>query len=224
MPSVVAVILTGGYYGRSGIKELLKKLTVWKVNPLMYAFVLLYTVASIYIPSFICTIIGQNYETRFGSQISEFQLGSPLSVITCFFAVMLFGGPVGEELGWRGFLLPKLQKRFNPIIASIIIGCIWTCWHIPMFLVHASGYEISFVRYLLETIWLAILFTWLYNHTKGSLLIAILFHCVDNFIMALCYCDFMNYVNIYTIIWYTIRLLVLFLIIFDMVRKSPKPL
>ncbi len=110
MPSVMSVIITGCFYGRIGIKELLKKLTIWKVNPLLYAFALFYTGASIFLPSYICTIIGLDYKTGFGNQLSGFQLTTPLSVIACFFAVVFFGGPIGEELGWRGFLLPKLQK------------------------------------------------------------------------------------------------------------------
>lgn len=222
MPSVVAIIFTGFVYGREGIKNLLKKLMIWKVNPNFYAFAIFYTAATIFIPSFICTIIGLNYNTYFGNQLSGFQLTTPFAVFTCFLAVVFFGGPVGEEFGWRGFVLPKLQKKYNPILSSILLGCIWSCWHIPMFLAHAAGYDISFIRYLFETIWLTIIFTWLYNHTKQSLLIPILFHSVDNFVMALCYRDFMNYVNCYTVIWYMVKVMVLVWIVFDMIRRPLK--
>ena len=220
MPSVVAVTFSACFFGKRGMKELLKKIIVWKISPLYYVFAIFYTAASVFIPSFICTMLGLDYRVYFGTQLAGISLTSPFMVFACFFAVMFFGGPVGEELGWRGFVLPRLQKRFSPITASIIIGVIWSCWHIPMFLVHAEGYDISFIRYLFETIWLAILFTWLYNHTKGSLLIPILFHSVDNFVFALCYRDFMNHFNVYTVIWYAIRFLVLLPIIVDMLRNS----
>lgn len=197
------MIFTGCFYGKEEIIVLLKKLTIWKVNPLFYVFALCYTVVSIYAPSFICAVIGVNYKIHINNQYSGFQLTSPFAIFSFFLAIMFFGGPLGEELGWRGFVLPKLQKRFSPFRASIILGSIWSCWHIPMFLAHAAGYDISFFRYLFETIWLTILFTWLYNHTKGSLFISILFHSVDNFILALCYSDFMNRFNSYTVIWYT---------------------
>lgn len=113
MPSIMSIIFTGYYDGFNGIKKLLKKLTIWKVNPLFYTFVFLYTVISIYIPSFICSIIGVNYKIYINNHISSFQLTSPVTILICFFAVMIFGGPVAEELGWRGFVLPKLQKKLT---------------------------------------------------------------------------------------------------------------
>lgn len=224
MPSIMSIIFTGYYNGSNGIKKLFKKFTIWKVNPLFYVFVFSYTAMSIYIPSFICSIIGINYKICINNHISSFQLTSPLTILICFFAVMIFGGPVGEELGWRGFLLPKLQKKVNPLISSIILGIIWTCWHIPMFYFHVPGYDISFISYLLETIWLTILFTWLYNNTKGSLLIIILYHSIDNFVMAICFNDFMTHFNIYSITFWIIRLIVLLCIAFDMIRKPLKQL
>lgn len=222
MPSIMSIIFTGYYYGVSGIKKLLRKLTIWRINPFFYVFVFLYTAMSIYIPSFICSIIGVNYKIYINNHISSFQLTSPFTTLICFFAVMIFGGPVGEELGWRGFVLPKLQKNVNPLMSSIILGIIWTSWHIPMFYFHVPGYDISFISYLLETIWLTILFTWLYNNTKGSLLIIILYHSFDNFVMAICFNDFMNHFNIYSVIFWIIRLIVLLCIVFDMFRKPLK--
>jgi membrane protease YdiL (CAAX protease family) len=220
MPSVMSMIFNNYFYGRKGIKELLKKLTIWKVNPSFYVFVLFYTVASIYIPVFICTITGVNYKIHINNQLSGFYCSNTLIILAYFLATVFFGGPFGEELGWRGFVLPKLQKKFNSLISSIILGVIWTCWHLPLFFVHAEGFNESFTRYLIETIWLTIIITWLYNNTHGSLLIIILFHGVDNFIWLLCYPDFMNYFNSYTVVFYTMRLIVLLCIIFDMIRKS----
>lgn len=224
IPSIMSIIFAGYYYGVNGIKKLLKKLTIWRINLLFYAFVFLYTAMSIYIPSFICSIIGVNYKIHINNNISSFQLTSPLTILICFFAVMIFGGPVGEELGWRGFVLPKLQKKLNPLISSIILGTIWASWHIPMFYFRVPGYDISFISYLLETIWLTILFTWLYNSTKGSLLIVILYHSFDNFVMAICFNDFMKNFNIYSVIFWIIRLIVLLCIAFDMLRKPSKQL
>ncbi|MFD3157331.1 CPBP family intramembrane glutamic endopeptidase [Haloimpatiens sp. FM7330] len=224
VPSIMSIIFTGYYYGVNGIKRLLKKLTIWRINPLFYAFIFLFTATSIYIPSFICNTVGMNYIIHINNHISSFQLTSPLTILICFFAVMIFGGPVGEELGWRGFVLPKLEKKVNPFISSIILGVIWTCWHIPMFYFHVPGYDISFISYLLETIWLTILFTWLYNNTKGSLLIIILYHSVDNFVMAVCFNDFMEHFNTYSVIFWIMRLIVLLCIVFDMFRKPLKQL
>ncbi|MFT8363173.1 MAG: type II CAAX endopeptidase family protein [Sporolactobacillus sp.] len=224
LPSIMSIIFIGYANGFNGIKKLFKTLTIWKVSPFFYAFIFLYTAVSLYLPSFICSIIGLNYKIHMNNHISSFPLTSPLTILTCFFAVMIFGGPVGEELGWRGFVLPKLQKKFNPFISSIILGVIWAGWHIPFFYFHISGYNVSFVSYLLETIWLTILFTWLYNNTKGSLLIIILFHSFDNFVMAICFNTFMKYFNIYSIILWIIRLIIMLYIVFDMFRKPLKQL
>lgn len=224
MPSIMAIIFTGYYDGVNGIKKMLDKLIIWKVNPFFYAFIFLYTALSIYLPTLICSIIGINYKINISNHISNFQLTSPITTIVGFLAVMIFGGPIGEEIGWRGFALPKLQSKLNPIVSSIILGAIWASWHIPMFYFHVSGYDISFISYLLETIWLTILFTWVYNNTKGSLLMVILYHSFDNFIMAICFNDFMSKFNMYSIIFWLIRLVVLLYITFDMIKKRKNKL
>lgn len=222
VPSFMAMITSACIKGADGVKKLLRKLIIWKVNPLFYLFIFLYTVASLYIPSFLCNILGYNYKIHINNFISSFKLTSPSAIIICFFAVMIFGGPLGEEIGWRGYLLPELQKSFNPIISSIILGSIWTCWHIPMFYFHVPGYDINFIYYLLETIWLTILLTWLYNNTKGSLLIIILYHSIDNFVMSVCFNDFMKGLNAYTVVFWILRLIVLFFILLYMYRNPVK--
>ncbi|MDD3225694.1 MAG: CPBP family intramembrane metalloprotease [Clostridium sp.] len=225
MPSIFAIIFTGYYSGFNGIKKLLKKLTIWKVNPLFYAFIFLYTAISIYMPPFICSILEVNYKIHINNHVSGFELTSPISILIYFLAIIILGGPCGEELGWRGFVLPKLQQKFNPIISSIILGIIWTSWHIPMFFFHVPGYNISFISYLLGTIWLTFLCTWLYNNTKGSVLIIILFHSFDDFIMEICISDFTNFMssfNIYSVNVWIIRIIVLLYIVFDMTRKPLK--
>lgn len=224
IPSIMSIIFTGYYYGKTGIKKLLRKLTIWKFNPLFYVFVFFYTVISIYIPSFICSVVGINYKIHINNHISIFQLTSPVTIIICFFAIVIFGGPLGEELGWRGFILPKLQEKINPLTSSIILGVIWTSWHIPMFYFHVSGYDIGFISYLLETIRLSILFTWLYNRTKSSLLIVILYHSFDDFVMSICANDFMGKFNTYSVILWFIQLIVLLCVIIDMLRKPLKQL
>jgi membrane protease YdiL (CAAX protease family) len=221
-PSIMSIIFTSYYYGTNGIKKLLRNLTIWKVNPLIYAFIFLYTAASLYVPSFICSILGLNYKIQIANHISSFKLTSPITTVICFIAIMIFGGPLGEELGWRGFVLPKLKKKFNPVISSIILGFIWTFWHAPMFYFRISGYNVSFIVYLLETIWLTTIFTWLYNNTKGSLLIIILYHSFDNFVMSICFNNFMDSLNTYTVIFWILRLIVLLWIIYSMNKKMSK--
>jgi membrane protease YdiL (CAAX protease family) len=88
----------------------------------------------------------------------------------------VFSGPLGEELGWRGFALPRLLERFanfryGALAASLILGVIHAAWHLPLLL----GGEQD-VPSLLGPIAAAIVFTWLFQHAHGSVLIAVLFH------------------------------------------------
>jgi membrane protease YdiL (CAAX protease family) len=112
----------------------------------------------------------------------------PLYMFIPGFVVKFFlDAGLGEELGWRGFLLPRLQARHNALVSSIIVGVAWGLWHLPLFMLEGMppyydlgqsygvlpalfGYTVFF-----NVPW-AILYTWLYNNTKGSLLIAFVHH------------------------------------------------
>ena len=101
-------------------------------------------------------------------------------LLESFLWILLFGGPLNEEPGWRGFALPRLQSRYSPLVASIILGAIWGFWHVPLHFmgVYYGGALGSVIR--LQEIPRAILFTWLYNRTKRSLLIVLFFHAAIN--------------------------------------------
>jgi membrane protease YdiL (CAAX protease family) len=82
-----------------------------------------------------------------------------------------------EETAWRGFALPRLQKNHSALSASLILGLLWGLWHIPLFLIPGSAQEAyPFIGFILLILPTSILFTWIFNHTKGSVLIAGLFH------------------------------------------------
>jgi uncharacterized protein len=98
-------------------------------------------------------------------------------LLPIFIQQLLFSSPLGEEIGWRGFALPRLQARLGPLVASLIIGVIWAIWHLP--LVWTAGHplaEMPLYFHLAHMVVAAILFTWLYNGSGGSLLLVILFH------------------------------------------------
>lgn len=175
-PSIVSIIFTGILYGINGIKKLLLKLTIWKVNPLWYLFVLLFLfMIAFYIPVLICNLLGSNYHITVKVYLYYILLYS-------FFINLITGGPLGEELGWRGFILPRLQKKFSPLVSGIILGIIWASWHLPLFYIPiAPQYKGSFLMFLLNDLLLTINFVWVFNNTKGSLLLACLFHASWNF-------------------------------------------
>lgn len=93
----------------------------------------------------------------------------------------LFRGGL-EEVGWRRFMLPELQKRFSPLTASILIALAWALWHLPL---HFAGFYngpvvVAMALRIVRMIPIAILFTWLYNRSGGSLLLMVVLHAVQN--------------------------------------------
>jgi len=86
----------------------------------------------------------------------------------------------GEEMGWRGYVLPRLQAKYNALVSSLILGVIWSIWHLPKFFGTGLNGELSFFWFTIFTIFVAILYTWLYNSTRGSLLLVTLFHASGN--------------------------------------------
>ena len=212
IPSIMSIIFTGFFNGSAGIKKLLKKITIWKVNPLYYIFILIYTVSSFFIPLWICNITGSSYNFDISMMFNN--------ILLKFLIVILLGGPLGEELGWRGFVLPKLQSRLNPIYSSIVLGVFWSCWHLPLFFIHnTSQYGIPFSMFVIQVICLTIVFTWVYNRTHGSLLMAILLHGVVNVIPGTTP-YFVKSFNKYVIIWIIFQFIIILFVILDMIKKS----
>jgi membrane protease YdiL (CAAX protease family) len=84
---------------------------------------------------------------------------------------------MGEEFGWRGLALPLLQRRFSPFWASLILGANWAIWHAPAFVMSGTPQSAwSFGPFFLGLIAVAVIMTPLFNASRGSLLIAILYH------------------------------------------------
>jgi membrane protease YdiL (CAAX protease family) len=95
--------------------------------------------------------------------------------------IVFFGGGLNEEPGWRGLVVPRMQQRFSPLIAGLIIGVIWSVWHFPL---HATaiveGALASFPFRFLYNVPLGVLFSWLYNRSGGNLFACVLFHASYN--------------------------------------------
>jgi len=111
----------------------------------------------------------------------------PLALVP-FAIFMLLFGPLPEEVAWRGYALDGLQNRWNALISSLILGLVWTAWHLPLFFIQGSyqhGLGVGtqgFWLYMLDKVPQSILMTWIYNNTRRSTLSAVLFHFVVNFV------------------------------------------
>ncbi len=176
--AIAAYIISGGLSCISGIRQLLKKLYYFSVSKKWYLIAFLVPLA-IYIISGLSGVIGT------GSPISviypHISYSSVLLLIVSFFYIGLVRGPLREEIGWRGFALPRLQWHFSPLISTLILSVIWTLWHLPLYIngMYPGGPGAILDR-CYWNIGLTFLFTWIYNHTKGSLFICTLFHTTIN--------------------------------------------
>jgi membrane protease YdiL (CAAX protease family) len=102
-------------------------------------------------------------------------------VLALFFYGFLFTGGLNEEVGWTGFALPRLQKLYNPFIASIVLWFFWILWHIPMQIGGFWNPELEFfIRALIGTFFARFILTWLFNKSKGGILPAMILHVSAN--------------------------------------------
>lgn len=170
-PSLAGVITIALVGGRLGILQLLKRLATWRVNVVWYGVALLG-------PSVIWLLaLWIGYVTD--GVLPEPDLTKLSAFIPLFLTALFLGGGFGEELGWRGFMLPKLQERLSPITSSLVIGLIWGAWHAPVFLfagAERSGGLVSFVLFTILVICLSVIFTWVFNNSKEGLIIPLLLH------------------------------------------------
>ncbi len=96
---------------------------------------------------------------------------------------LLFSGALNEEVGWRGYAPPRFQTDWSVLFSSLVLGALWGLWHLPMFFVAGTSQsEMSFLPFMIWVIALSILFTWVYNGTGGSLLLAVFAHGATNLV------------------------------------------
>src|SRR5919107_2775287 len=162
-PALAAVIVAVLTDGRLGLRDLLGRLVRWRVGARWYAvalglpMVLALTTAGLHL------LLGAQTSVDFGG----------LSVLNFVVFVLI----VGEELGWRGYALPRLLAQRSALAASLILGVLWGLWHLPTFFVPgAPQHGLPITAFLLLTVAYSVLFTWIYLHTVGSVLLATLFH------------------------------------------------
>ena len=111
------------------------------------------------------------------SGIDRWQWSSLLQILTLFLP-NLPGGPLGEEAGWRGFALARLQRRTNPAISSLLLGFLWANWHLPLIL--AGVYNVSWWQFTMLTLSASVFLSLAFNLSGGSTLCAVIVHGVYN--------------------------------------------
>lgn len=210
MPAIVTLLLL---YCRTGPEERRdywqRLIDVRRIGKPWYIVILL-TVP-------ILTGIGIAFDLILGGKglelgaLSNF-IHNPLLLIPFTLFILVFG-PLPEEMAWRGYALDNLQEKFNALAASLILGLVWTLWHLPLFWIegtyqHALGVgTIQFWLYLLDKIPQSIIMTWIFNHNHKSTATAVLFHFMINLIGELFNLSIRAEV-IYIVSWWVSALLV----------------
>ncbi len=184
-PTLAAFLMTTIIQGRAGILQLLRRYVLWRVGIPWYLLVLLGVPVLMLIA--VLPLAGAS---------SAFRLPALSFWPTYLMLYLLFlvaEGPLGEEPGWRGFALPRLQQRFGSLVGTLLLGALWGLWHLPLFFIPGTDqYAISiigtgFIGHLVPlgvfvawTIALTVIFTWVFNNARGSLLLTMLLHASIN--------------------------------------------
>lgn len=176
-PMLSALLITGATQGQQGIKELWGRIAKWHVGNNWW----LVAVSPLIVG--LALVVGVNLLTSNKmsvSELGEIHFLPPLGLGALFLWLVTFG--IGEEIGWRGYALPRLQKDHNALYATFILTIGWAFWHMPQFF-YVFDPSIA-VGWFIGLFAGAIVFTWLVNSTEGSILIVAVFHGCFNYMSA----------------------------------------
>jgi membrane protease YdiL (CAAX protease family) len=177
MPAVAALLLTARAGGRSAVRSLLERLTLWRVGWRWW-------LAAVVVVPALLMVSGLFYNWLWGNPpVMPQPAVAPVALIVN--VIFLALATLGEEIGWRGVALPALQQRYSPLASSAILGLLWGIWHVPFWLLidtlaqFGIGYfALNFALALPMTAYI----TWFFNHSRGSLLLPVAFHLAFNLV------------------------------------------
>lgn len=175
--SLAGIILAALEGRKGGVRELLGRFLIWRVGIGWWAFALLFGVIPAIAGLYLFDLLG-------GPAVDWSRLRPVSSLLPLMIILFVFAG-MGEEFGWRGFALPRLQARHSALMSSLIVGVIWGIWHIPLFLVEGTtqyrwqaeaGLIPAILAYTVAVTAWSIQYTWVFNNTRGSVLLAAVIH------------------------------------------------
>jgi uncharacterized protein len=171
-PFIAALIVIPLTQGLSGLKELGLRMIRWRVRWYWYVVAIGVPLAVIGLTAGLNVALGASVPSLAG-------VGS-VSTVLMMFAIRLVNpgdGALGEEPGWRGFALPGLQSTLSPLVSTVILGVLVTGWHVPILFLEEGLLQPSIiVGYLLGSFAVTFFYTWLFNHTGGSVFMSIVSH------------------------------------------------
>jgi membrane protease YdiL (CAAX protease family) len=177
VPAIAALLAAALTGGRAAVSELGSRLVQWHVGWQWYLVVVLGPAVFSVVVAGIYVLLGGSWADAAPPAIRE----GPLVMLPLFLVILTLTDGLGEELAWRGFALPRLLSQHNALVASLILGVIWALWHLPLLWTEGNAMYHQPVWLLLVDIPAkSILFTWVFLHTRGSVLLAMLFHGATN--------------------------------------------
>lgn len=171
-PLIAALIVLGLTQGRRGVAGLLRAIVRWRYSVWWYLLAVLAPLAAVLAVVFLNAALGAP-APRLPA------LSNLPSILVSFLFILVVQGPLTEEPGWRGFLLPRLMTNRSPVVASLIVGIIWASWHLPLLISDPSATRPP-VQYFIFVVSLSVVLSWLYLATRGGLLLVILMHAATN--------------------------------------------
>jgi len=177
-PGLAALILSAVQGGRAGVKALLQGYLPWRAD---FAWYLIALYGFWVLGLLAILLLGVASLQDVLSQLPRALVNIPAHALTTF----LILGPLGEELGWRGYALPRLQAGRAALYASLILGLLWAVWHAPLMLfsewrgdLPLAGFLLLYPLYIMA---LSVIFTWVYHSAQASTLVATVLHAAFNY-------------------------------------------
>jgi membrane protease YdiL (CAAX protease family) len=169
-PFLAAVSMVARTSGLAGVRRFIGQAFRWRVGIQWYA-------AALLAPAAIRVAVLSVHVLKGGTFPDLSDTSRWLAVPSTFLVVLLIGGPTGEEFGWRGYLLQRVQPALGVLRASFVIGLITAFWHLPLFFIADTAQShVPFLLFGVRTVALSFISTWLYNGSRRSLLMVLIFH------------------------------------------------
>jgi uncharacterized protein len=170
-PGLVAILITASTQGGEGVKLLINKISFKNTSARWYVFAITFIALVKSLAALVFFLLYDSWP-QFGT--------TPWYVMLGAIAISTWAQG-GEEIGWRGYALPLMSKKFGLAMASVLLGIIWAVWHLPLFYLKAADtFHQSFPLYLLQVTGLSVIMAWLFWKVKGNLLPLMVFHAAIN--------------------------------------------